>query len=209
MARVAVLDLGTGNLHSVHKALEHVAEGGHTVEVTADPARVRRAQRVVLPGQGAIGTCIRALEERGLRELVLELAGAVPLLGICLGLQVLYAHSEEDGGVEGLDLLAGRVRGFRPEPGSGMKVPHMGWNRVHQTRPHPLWEGIEDGARFYFVHSFYADGTPAETTGETGYGIRFTSAAGHDNIFAVQFHPEKSQRAGLQLLRNFLAWDGS
>ncbi len=210
---VAVLDYGMGNLRSVSKALEHAVPGTRVV-LTADPDELRRADRVVFPGQGAIAGCVHALDERGLREALIEAAQRKPFLGICLGLQALYDFSEEGGGVAALGLLRGRVPLFPAAKmvdasGQALKVPHMGWNQVHQTLDHALWRGIDQDARFYFVHSYYVEpATPAQTAATTDYGIRFTSAAAVGNIFAVQFHPEKSQHAGLALLRNFLRWDG-
>jgi glutamine amidotransferase len=207
MTTIAVLDYGMGNLRSVCKAIEHVAPKAQ-VRLAHTPEEVRRADRVVFPGQGAIGGCVRALDEAGLRDALLESLKTKPFLGICLGLQALYAHSEEGGGTPGLGVLAGRVRRFNP-PDETLKIPHMGWNQVRQARPHPLWRGIADNARFYFVHSYYAEtADPGCVAGVTDYGQRFTSAAARENIFAVQFHPEKSQQAGLQLLTNFVAWEG-
>lgn len=208
MTSVAVIDYGMGNLRSVCKAIEHVAPKARVRLVTA-PADVRAADRVVFPGQGAIGGCVRALDQAGMRDVVLEALRTKPFLGICLGLQALYEHSDENGGTPGLGVLPGRVRRFAPPAGT-LKVPHMGWNRVAQERAHPLWNGIASGTRFYFVHSYYADSAdPACVAGATDYGQRFTSAAARENIFAVQFHPEKSQRAGLQLLANFIEWRGN
>ena len=206
---IAVVDYGMGNLRSVAKALEHVA-GGEEVIVTADPATVAAAGRVVFPGQGAMPVCMRARDARGLRPAVLAAARDKPFLGICIGLQMLFGHSEE-GGVAGLGVFAGEVRRFPAQMmvdrnGQRLKVPHMGWNEVRQ-RPHPLWAGIADGARFYFVHSYCVQ--PADdalVTGTAEYGIPFTCAVARDNIFASQFHPEKSARDGLQLLKNFVAW---
>ncbi len=211
MSTVAVLDYGMGNLRSVAKALEHVAPKARVVLAT-DARAIAGADRVVFPGQGAIKGCMHALVRDDLRAAVIQAARERPFLGICLGLQALYERSEEGGGVAGLGLLAGSVRLFSSPvdaAGARLKVPHMGWNRVRQVRAHPLWEGIEDETRFYFVHSYYADSAEApETVGVTDYGVRFTSVAAYGNIFAVQFHPEKSQRAGLRLLQNFMAWDG-
>ncbi len=206
---IAVVDYGMGNLRSVSKALEHVA-GGEEVIVTADAATVAAAGRVVFPGQGAMPDCMRELDARGLRPAVLAAARDKPFLGICIGLQMLFGHSEE-GGVAGLGVFAGEVRRFPAQMmvdrnGQRLKVPHMGWNEVRQ-RPHPLWAGIADGARFYFVHSYCVQ--PADdalVTGTAEYGIPFTCAVARDNIFASQFHPEKSARDGLQLLKNFVAW---
>ena len=210
MTHVAVVDYGMGNLRSVAKALEHV--GAADVRVTDDADVIREAERVVFPGQGAVRDCMSALHRHELVDVLRRSIGERPFLGVCMGMQALLTHSEENEGVEALDLLPGEVRHFRRLTGGdpALKIPHMGWNRVHQVQEHPLWEGIEDGARFYFVHSYYVE--PSESAlvfGETEYGGRFASAIGRGNVFATQFHPEKSQRAGLQLLRNFLRWDGT
>lgn len=211
MTTVAVIDYGMGNLRSVCKAIEHVAPQAR-VRLVASGAEVRAADRVVFPGQGAIVGCMRALEQDGMRAAVLEGLRTKPFLGLCLGLQALYATSEEGGGTSGLGVLPGKVRRFEAHPrgaSAALKIPHMGWNQVYQTQPHPLWQGIAPDARFYFVHSYYADtADSACIAGATEYGVRFTSAAARENIFAVQFHPEKSQQAGLRLLANFVAWDG-
>ena len=210
MADIAVVDYGMGNLRSVAKAIEHVAPG-RTVCVTDDPLEVERAGRVVFPGQGAMPDCMRELDARGLRSAVLAAAHSKPFLGICIGLQMLFERSEE-GDVAGLGLFPGRVRRFAAAAmvdaaGVRLKVPHMGWNRVRQLRAHPLWDGIEDGARFYFVHSYYVDTADhALVSGESDYARPFTCAIARDNVFAVQFHPEKSATAGLCLLANFVAW---
>ena len=210
MSSVVVVDYGMGNLRSVAKAIEHVAPGA-AVRVSSAAADIAGAERVVVPGQGAMPDCMRELEARGLRDAVVRAAAGKPFLGICVGLQMLFGHAEE-GDVTGLEILPGRVPRFpaaamRGADGSRLKVPHMGWNRVQQQVRHPLWEGIEDGARFYFVHSYYVEPqSPEVIAGSTGYGIPFTSAVARANIFAVQFHPEKSARAGLQLLRNFMHW---
>ena len=215
MNTVAIIDYGMGNLRSVCKAIEHVSPKAR-VQLTSDPAVIRRADRVVFPGQGAIGGCMAALERGDLREPLLEAMKTKPFLGICLGLQALYDFSEEGGGTPCLSLLAGSVKRFPAEKmtdkttGLPLKVPHMGWNQVHQRKPHPLWRGIAQDSRFYFVHSYYAESAQSgDVTGSTDYGLRFTSAAARANIFAVQFHPEKSQQAGLTLLENFVAWDGN
>ncbi|MEY2633949.1 MAG: hypothetical protein RIR00_2603 [Pseudomonadota bacterium] len=206
---VAVIDYGMGNLRSVSKALEHVA-GNTPVVVTADPAVVAAAERVVFPGQGAMPDCMRELAERGLKDAVLQAAKDKPFLGICIGLQMLFEHSEE-GDVPGLGVFSGQVRRFPAEKmfaadGSRLKVPHMGWNQVQQ-QAHPLWRDIADQARFYFVHSYFVQPEQAEfVRGQACYGLPFTCAVGRDNIFAVQFHPEKSARDGLQLLKNFIEW---
>jgi glutamine amidotransferase len=205
---VAVVDYGMGNLRSVSKAVEHVAPHA-TVKLTSNPKDIHAADRVIFPGQGAIVGCIKALDRDGLREPVMRALREKPFLGICLGLQALYKMSEEGGGTPCLDVLAGNVKRFKLADPS-MKVPHMGWNQVHQERAHPLWSGIGQDERFYFVHSYYADSADADdAVGLTDYGLRFTSAAARDNIFAVQFHPEKSQHAGLRLLQNFVSWDGN
>lgn len=214
MQTVAVIDYGMSNLRSVAKAIEHVAGGAHRVLVSSDPQAVRRADRVVFPGQGAIGNCMVNLAEYGLIEVLGEVLRNKPFLGICLGLQSLMQESEEDGGTRCLGLLAGRVVRFadgltEPATGERLKIPHMGWNEVDPVKPHPMWAGIERGTRFYFVHSYYV--APADRgviAATTTYGAEFTSAVARDNLFATQFHPEKSQKAGLRLLANFLDWSG-
>jgi glutamine amidotransferase len=200
--KIAVVDYGMGNLRSVAKALEHVAPAAEIV-VTADPQRIRSAERVVVPGQGAMPDCMRQLSESGAREAVVAAAGDKPFLGICIGLQMLFERGAE-GDTPGLGLLAGDVPRF---PDCGLKIPHMGWNEVRQERPHALWRGIGDLSRFYFVHSYFpAPKAPELAAGTCVYGVPFTCAVARDNIFAVQFHPEKSQSAGLQLLSNFVHW---
>jgi imidazole glycerol-phosphate synthase subunit HisH len=199
---IVVVDYGMGNLRSVSKALEHVAPGVE-VAVTADPQRILSCERIVVPGQGAMPDCMRNLEASGAREAVLEAMRAKPYLGICLGLQMLFERAEE-GDTRGLATMPGDVPRFRL---SGLKIPHMGWNEVIQARKHALWEGIADRSRFYFVHSYYPAPREAALTAATCmYGTPFTCAVARDNIFAVQFHPEKSQSAGLQLLSNFVRW---
>lgn len=213
MTDIAIIDYGMGNLRSVAKAVEHVAPESRIV-VTSDPREVAAASRVVFPGQGAMPDCMRELEARGVREAVVAAAAGKPFLGICIGEQMLFEHSEE-GDVPGLGILPGEVVRFpdaasmKTADGGHLKVPHMGWNEVTQLDlAHPMWAGIDDGERFYFVHSYYVVPTdPAVQAAETTYGLRFTSAVGRDNIFAVQFHPEKSARAGLQLLSNFVRWN--
>jgi imidazole glycerol-phosphate synthase subunit HisH len=209
--RIAVIDYGMGNLRSVSKAIEHLAPHA-TVEVTSDPGRVSAASRVVFPGQGAMPDCMREMDARGLRPAVLEASRSRPFLGICIGLQMLFESSEE-GEVAGLGLMRGRVRRFpaarmRDPAGARLKVPHMGWNQVRQEKRHALWAGIDDGERFYFVHSYFPEAGEGEVVqGVTTYGVPFTCAVARDNIFAVQFHPEKSQSAGLRLLANFIHWN--
>ena len=212
MPDIAVVDYGMGNLRSVAKALSHVAPECSVV-VTSDPREILSAARVVLPGQSAMPDCIRGLNDSGLRSTVLEAAASRPFLGICLGLQMLFDESEE-GPTPGLAVLPGRVERFRQagmidRSGERLKVPHMGWSPVHQVHAHPLWQGIEQDARFYFAHSFHPVPTDAAlTAATTAYPMPFTCAIARANIFATQFHPEKSQRAGLLLLANFVAWDG-
>jgi glutamine amidotransferase len=214
---VAVVDYGMGNLRSVSQAVKHVAEGsGFDVIVTSRPDEVFAAERVVLPGQGAMPDCMRELHDSGLQGAVLEAAARKPLMGVCVGMQMLLAHSDE-GPTPGLALFAGDVVRFELEgrlqpDGSRFKVPQMGWNQVYQRAhdgaPHPIWAGIPDGSYFYFVHSYYArPSDPRHTAGETDYGGRFTCALARDNIFATQFHPEKSAGHGLGLYRNFLHWN--
>ena len=211
MKTVAIVDYGMGNLRSVAKAVEHVAPGWQ-VQVTADPQAVAAAGRVVVPGQGAMPDCMRELNARGLAAAVVRAAHEKPFLGICIGLQMLFEHSEE-GDVPGLGILPGQVRRFpdaemHDAAGVRLKVPHMGWNEVRQAAAHPLWQGIADDTRFYFVHSYYVEpAAPDVIAGSTQYGIAFTSAVARANIFAVQFHPEKSATAGLRLLENFMHWN--
>jgi len=202
---IAVVDYGMGNIRSVSKALERVAPRAR-VSVTADPQRIRGADRVVVPGQGAMPDCMRQLAASGAREAVVESARAKPFLGICIGMQMLFEHGEE-GDTPGLALLPGRVPRFPAARMAGLKVPHMGWNEVRQARDHALWSGIPSGERFYFVHSYFPEPAEAGLTAATcEYGVAFTCAIARDNIFAVQFHPEKSQAAGLRLLSNFVQW---
>ena len=212
MKTVAVVDYGMGNLRSVAQAVLHVAQGsGFDVRVTSRADEVRAAERIVLPGQGAMPDCMRELRDSGLRDCVLEAAATKPLFGVCVGMQMLLDQSEE-GPTEGLGLIHGEVLKFdlagRLQPdGSRYKVPQMGWNQVLQTRPHPIWQGVPDASYFYFVHSFYVRPSDARhSVGEADYGTRFTAAIARDNIFATQFHPEKSADQGLSLYRNFLHW---
>ncbi|HTH78832.1 MAG TPA: imidazole glycerol phosphate synthase subunit HisH [Ramlibacter sp.] len=213
MKTVAVVDYGMGNLRSVSNAVRHVAQGtGYEVIVTQRPEVVRAAERIVLPGQGAMPDCMREFRESGLMESVLEGAAGKPLMGVCVGMQMMLDRSSE-GPTDGLGLVHGEVLKFdlagqlQPD-GSRYKVPQMGWNRVVQSQPHALWAGVPDGSYFYFVHSFYARPSDARhSVGEADYGVRFTAAIARDNIFATQFHPEKSADQGLALYRNFLHWN--
>lgn len=223
MNRIAVIDLGTGNLRSVARALETVAGRDCEVRITESAADVAAAHRVVFPGQSAIRSVMDRLRGNpALLDTVVEAIRGKPFLGICIGLQALYGHSSEDGGVDCLGVLKGEVRHFLeadggsreafadPATGERLKIPHMGWNTVRRDREHPLWRGIGSDAWFYFVHSYCAmPGSPAEICGTTSYGVDFVSAAAGGNVFAVQFHPEKSQRNGLELLGNFVNWDGA
>lgn len=213
MTSVAVLDYGMGNLHSVAKALEQV--GASRVTVTDDPAVIRAADRVVLPGQGAMRDCMAEMHRHGIDAVVRELVGQKPLLGICVGMQALLGHSDENGGVDGLGIYPGDVKFFGDVAAvreQHLKVPHMGWNNVRQARDgagraHPLWDGIADDARFYFVHSYYCvPGRDGLSAGSCDYGLAFSCALADESVFAVQFHPEKSAKDGLRLLHNFLRW---
>jgi len=210
---IAVVDYGMGNLRSVAKALQHVAQPGQQIVITSDAAVINAAQRIVFPGQGAARDCMRQLETLQLTGVLKQAAAEKPFLGICMGMQVLLTHSEENQGVDCLNLFSGEVRAFMSEQNriamQGLKIPHMGWNNVTQTQAHPLWRGIDDNSRFYFVHSYYADPEQASMiAGKTAYGIEFVSVIAQNNVFATQFHPEKSAHDGLQLLRNFTRWDG-
>lgn len=210
---VAVIDYGMGNLHSVASALQHV--GADNVVVTHDAELIRRADRVVFPGVGAIRDCMAEIRRLKCDELLAQALTRqqVPVLAICVGLQALMTTSEENGGVQCLDIIPGEVRFFgnplSDAAGHRLKVPHMGWNEVRQTRDHPLWAGIPDMSRFYFVHSYYVHARDRSLlAGSVEYGVSADAALARDNLFAVQFHPEKSAAAGLQLLKNFLQWNG-
>lgn len=211
MNKIVVVDYGMGNLRSVAQALRHVAPEAD-VRISGELADIKSADRLVLPGQGAIPDCMRCLRESGLQDAVMEASRSKPLFGVCVGEQLLFDWSEE-GDTPGLRLLPGKVMRFQlegqlQEDGSRFKVPHMGWNHVRQTVPHALWQGISDNSYFYFVHSYYAvPGNSAHTVGETPYGAPFACAVARDNIFATQFHPEKSSTAGLQLYKNFVHWN--
>jgi imidazole glycerol-phosphate synthase subunit HisH len=206
---IAVVDYGMGNLRSVSKAVEHVA-AGKSVLVTSDADVIHKAERVIFPGQGAMPDCMRELDARNLRDAIIDAAKNKPFLGICIGMQLLFEHSEE-GDTAGLGLFKGQVKRFAEkltdDNGDKLKVPHMGWNRVYQKNKHNLWQDIDDATRFYHVHSYYAAPQQADlTAGESEYPNRFTTAVARDNIFATQFHVEKSAQAGLQLLANFVNW---
>ncbi|MBL4711993.1 MAG: imidazole glycerol phosphate synthase subunit HisH [Gammaproteobacteria bacterium] len=210
---VVVVDYGMGNLRSVSKALEHVVSANQRVIISSDADEIANAERVVFPGQGAARDCMKQLKALQLDAVVLQAASEKPFLGICMGMQVLMAHSEENQGIDCMNLYAGNVCAFADESlrstMQGLKIPHMGWNRVLHKQPHPLWHAIPDNNRFYFVHSYYV--TPEDKmlmAGTTDYGINFTSVIASKNVFATQFHPEKSAHDGLQLLKNFCRWNG-
>lgn len=211
MKKIVVVDYGMGNLRSVAQALRAAAPEAD-VRISGEITPIREAERLVLPGQGAMPDCMRSLRESGLIDAVMEAARKKPVFGVCIGEQMLFDWSEE-GNTPGLKLLPGKVIRFRlkdqKQPdGAPYKVPQMGWNRVRQTLAHPLWQNIPDNAHFYFVHSFYAvPDNPACQAGETAYGLPFCSAVAHENLFATQFHPEKSAQAGLQLYKNFIHWN--
>lgn len=211
MNKIAILDYGMGNLHSVAKAVERVA-GGAKVQVTNDPQQIATADRVLFPGVGAIRDCMHGLKTLGLDTVILDAINNKPVLAICVGMQALMEFSEENDGVDCLGVFPGKVRFFGenlhdPVSNERLKVPHMGWNQVHQTIDHPLWKDIDQNSRFYFVHSYYVETSDSSLlAGETDYGKVFSAALSRDNVFAVQFHPEKSQHSGLQLLANFCNW---
>lgn len=212
MNSIAIIDYGMGNLHSVESAFEHVAPNAHVI-VTSDPKIIEEAEHVVLPGVGAMRGCMAEIKRLGVDKIVANVSKDRPFLGICVGMQALMAHSEENDGVDCLGLYDGTVQFFGDElseNGKRLKVPHMGWNQVKQVE-HPLWKDIDNNDRFYFVHSYYVPTTIDQTliAGTSQYGVEVTAAIMHENVFATQFHPEKSQHAGLQLLKNFSEWNGS
>ena len=212
MNNIAIVDYGASNLRSVFKALDYVSKAKEKVFVSDQPDKILKADRIVFPGQGAIGQCMQSLQEKELVDVLQECIKTKPFLGICLGLQSLMHNSDEDGGTTCLGIIPGKVVKFpdnaKDSNDNRFKIPHMGWNQVKQQRQHPLWNEIESGTRFYFVHSFYVKPEcEGDIVGSTDYINDFTSAIAQDSLFAVQFHPEKSQHAGLTLLRNFLDWD--
>ena len=213
MNRVAVIDYGMGNLHSVAKAVEHVGDDLQ-LSVTSDEKIIMAADRVIFPGVGAMRDCMGEIIRLGIDDILRRFVETKPVLGVCVGMQALLDHSEENNGVDCIGLFAGNVikfkEGMTNDSGEMLKVPHMGWNKVRHSRSHPLWHDIPDNSRFYFVHSYYVKpGNADDVVGESTYPEYFTAALAKQNIFAVQFHPEKSQTAGLQLYKNFLTWDGS
>ncbi len=211
MSTVTVIDYGMGNLHSVAKAIEHVATNEKIV-VSSDPETILKSDRVVLPGVGAMRDCMAEMHRLGLVDVIHEVAKTKPLFGVCVGMQAMLELSEENNGIECLDIFKGRVLEFEkniPELADNkrLKIPHMGWNQVNQAMDHPMWQGIAQNSRFYFVHSYYVEPASADVVaGTSEYPVTFTTAIARDNIFAVQFHPEKSQHSGLQLYKNFLNW---
>ncbi|MFK7993130.1 MAG: imidazole glycerol phosphate synthase subunit HisH [Granulosicoccus sp.] len=213
MQRIAVIDYGMGNLHSVSKAVEHVAPDDEVI-VTDDESIIRAADKIVCPGQGAAADCMAAIHEHGLAILLKEIVSTRPFLGICMGYQVLFDHSEENGGVDCLGIVPGKVRRFASPlvstSGERLKVPHMGWSKVNQATDHPLWQGIANQSRFYFAHSYYCmPDTDVSVSGYCDYGQDIAVSVAQEHIFACQFHPEKSADNGLRLLQNFVQWDGS
>jgi len=210
---IAVIDYSMGNLHSVHKALQHVTDNG--VVTTSNPEEIIKADHIVFPGQGAARDCMSELHKRELVDVVKEVSTTKPFLGVCMGMQVLMEHSIEGGGIDCIGLYKGEVKHFTDHigatdaEGNRLKIPQMGWNKISHMKNHPLWKGIKDNARFYFVHSYFVE--PEDKSliaGETEYGIQYASAIAKDNVFAIQSHPEKSADDGLQLLKNFTNWDG-
>jgi len=212
MSVTGIIDYGMGNLHSLGKALERVS-GADRIEISYDPAVLLKCDRLVLPGVGGVKGCMDELQRLELNQMVIEASRKMPMLGVCLGMQVMLDFSHENGGIASLKLFPGEVVRFPdPEPDAQprLKVPHMGWNRVHQTQAHPIWAGIADDSWFYFVHSYHAKpAQPEHVLGSTDYIREFASVIGRDNLVACQFHPEKSQAAGIQLLANFVQWDGT
>lgn len=211
MSRIVVLDYGTSNLRSVAKALEYVAAGNQHIEISDNADRILAADRVVFPGQGAVGQCMQSLKDKALDSVITECIRTKPFLGICLGLQSLMDWSEEDGGTKCLGIIKGSALrfpdGVKDSSGQVYKIPHMGWNQVKQQKVHPLWQDIDDNSRFYFVHSYYVQAEhDSDIAATADYAVTFTAAVARDNIFAAQFHPEKSQHTGLTLLKNFLDW---
>jgi glutamine amidotransferase len=203
MQTIAIVDYGMGNVRSVQKAFEFVAPNDRSI-LTNDPELINDADRIVFPGQGAMGACMSALNEHNLVDVIKKAAVEKPFLGICLGLQLLFDHSEENNGTKGLSIIPGKVIKFTH---TDLKIPHMGWNTVNQVSAHPLWHNIDNNARFYSVHSYYVQEEDSSVVmGNTDYGDVFTSAVSTGSLFAVQFHPEKSQHDGLQLLKNFVDW---
>jgi len=206
---VAVVDYGMGNLRSVSKAAEHVADSNTKILVTSKPEDIESADAIIFPGQGAAKACMNALLDTGMIHPIQKAAKEKPFLGICMGLQVLMTHSDENNGIECLDVIKGNVQHFNTDPHPELKVPHMGWNQITQTVDHPLWQGIAQDSRFYYVHSYFVQPDNSDyIAGTTTHGETFAAALSHKNLFAIQAHPEKSADNGLQLFKNFLQWNG-
>lgn len=213
MSTIVIIDYGMGNLHSAAKAVARAVENA-TVIISSNPSEIQKADRVVFPGVGAMRDCMAGLQELELIDSIYQASKEKPFLAICVGMQALMQRSEENNGVECLGLFDGSVRYFGDsltdlKTHERLKIPHMGWNQVQQTIKHPLWEGIDDNSRFYFVHSYYVDAADKSlVAGSTEYGVKFAASIAKENVFAVQFHPEKSHKAGLTLLANFARWNG-
>lgn len=206
---VAVVDYGMGNLRSVSKAAEHVADSNTKILVTNKPEEIEAADAIIFPGQGAAKACMNALQDTGMIHPIQKAAQEKPFLGICMGLQVLMSHSDENDGIDCLDVIKGNVKHFDIDNQPELKVPHMGWNQIHQTIDHPLWQGIPQDSRFYYVHSYFVQPDNENyIAGQTTHGQTFSAALSHKNLFAIQAHPEKSADHGLQLFKNFLQWNG-
>jgi len=205
LKQFVVIDYGMGNLRSVAKAAEHVADNMTRITVTQNPNEILDADGIIFPGQGAAKACMQALNQTGMIEPIRRAAKEKPFLGICMGLQVLMSHSDENQGVDCLNVIPGTVSKFATDAYPDLKIPHMGWNQIHQTQDHPMWHNISQDSRFYFVHSYYVQPSlPNEIVGTTDYGTKFTAAVAQDQLFAIQAHPEKSADVGLQLFKNFL-----
>lgn len=215
MSNIAIIDYGMGNLYSVAKAVEHVADSKDSVFITSSPSKIKSSDKVVFPGQGAAKDCMSAIKEFELMSAIIDAANNKPFLGICMGMQVLMEKSEENNGTECLALYKGNVEHFNNQipfctKEINYKIPHMGWNSIEQHKKHPLWDNIAESSYFYFVHSYYVKCKDKSLiAGTTDYGFNFTSVIAHENVFAMQCHPEKSAKSGLQLLSNFIGWDGS
>ncbi|GKT13047.1 MAG: imidazole glycerol-phosphate synthase subunit HisH [Thiomicrorhabdus sp.] len=206
---VAVIDYGMGNLRSVSQAAEHVASDNTRILVTSNPVDIEAADAIIFPGQGAAKACMSALHDTGMIHAIQNSAQEKPFLGICMGLQILMTHSDENNGINCMDVIPGNVKHFEFDESSSLKVPHMGWNQIHQTHEHALWHNIPQDSRFYFVHSYFVEPeNKALIAGTTTHGTTFSSVLSHNNLFAIQAHPEKSADHGLQLFKNFLQWNG-
>ena len=209
MAEVVIIDYGMGNIHSVYKSLVKVVDKNSKIKISNSINDIKNSSHIIFPGQGAASECMSSIKKHYDVVELKNLISQKPFLGICMGLQVLMSNSDENNGVNCLDVIDGSVLSFKNKIGKSLKIPHMGWNKVQQNKTHPIWSGIPDNSFFYFVHSYYVE--PADINDSismTEYGINFTSSIARDNLTAVQFHPEKSSEPGLSLLRNFISWDG-